>query len=750
MKLKNKIIGLLLVFYLVAGLMPTAAFAAGTGKAIQLGTDALNESVNDKNAATVYFGKNNEDAPGAWRVIGYNGEGVASAQENMTLLAADKMGLVQFDIDRTSNEYADSDLKTAVDALAEKLTEKETAAVNKRTLVSGSYDFKETDCVSGAQVDNAVFWPLSTKEAYMVSLDIRSLAGKVTSNREYYWWLRSPGDLDYRAALVNGEGNTNEYGHAVNLMQGVRPAVNLNLDSVLFTSAAEGGKSSGPIGAGALEEVLKYTGSEWKLTLKDGSRDSFSVDETTVNGNALTVDYSGATTGTNEYISAVVMDSSNTVIYYGRIKSLTDFRDASGTVQITLPRGFIRSTDTLYLFSEQYNGDYMTDYASDLVALTIPEDSGVELRSTDTSIQWRHVGEDDSAWRDLVALSAITGGDGADGADGREVELQVANGYIQWRYITGADTAWKKLMPLSDLKGDSGEDGEDGREVELQNNGTSIQWRYVGETEWKDLVDLSAITGSDGQDGSDGTDGREVELRVEGSYIQWKYDADSDWQNLIAVSALQGIKGDKGDPGEDGDTPTIGANGNWWIGGVDTGIPATGSDGADGSDGSDGTDGLTPYIGSNGNWWIGSTDTGIKATGSDGKGGQNGVDGQDGKDGVGIANIEINENGELVVTLTDGTEKNLGKVTGSDGVGITGAAINDDGELILTLSDGTELNAGVVRTEEAVAAMAAASEQNSGQPTLLYIFMGISGLSLAGLIALLIFLYTKRKILFGK
>ena len=657
MKLKNKVISLLLAFCLVAGLMPTAAFAAGTGKAIQLGTDALNESVNDKNAATVYFGKNNEDAPGAWRVIGYNGEGVASAQENMTLLAADNMGLVQFDIDETSNVYADSDLKTAVDALAEKLTEKETAAVNKRTLVSGYFDFKDTDCVSGAQVDNAVFWPLSTKEAYMVSLDIRSLAGQVTSNRDYYWWLRSPGERDDRATFVYGEGNINEYGHVVDLRQGVRPAVNLNLNAVLFTSAAEGGKSSGPIGPGALEEVLKYTGSEWKLTLKDGSRDSFSVDETTVNGNALTVDYSGATTGTNEYISAVVMDSSNTVIYYGRIKSLTDFRDASGTVQITLPRGFIRSTDTLYLFSEQYNGDYMTDYASNLVPLPIPEDSGVELRSTDTHIQWRHVGEEDSAWRNLVALSAITGGDGADGADGREVELQVANGYIQWRYTTGADTVWKDLMPLSDLKGD---------------------------------------------------------------------------------------------PGEDGDTPTIGANGNWWIGGVDTGIPATGSNGADGSDGSDGTDGLTPYIGSNGNWWIGSTDTGIKATDSDGKDGQNGVDGQDGKDGVGIANIEINENGELVVTLTDGTEKNLGKVTGSDGVGITGAAINEDGELILTLSDGTELNAGVVRTEEAVAAMAAGSEHNSGQPTLLYILMGISGLSLAGLIALLIFLYTKRKILFGK
>ena len=211
---------------------------------------------------------------------------------------------------------------------------------------------------------------------------------------------------------------------------------------------------------------------------------------------------------------------------------------------------------------------------------------------------------------------------------------------------------------------------------------------------------------------SDGADGKQVELRVEGGYIQWKYDADSDWQNLIALSALQGIKGDKGDkgdPGEDGDTPYIGDNGNWWIGGVDTGIKAEGSDGADGSDGSDGKDGqdgkdgedgkdgLTPYIGSNGNWWIGTTDTGIKAAGvngadgkdgkdgingKDGANGKNGANGKDGADGVGIADIKLNENGELIVTLTDGTEKNLGKVKGEDGVGISGVSINENGELI--------------------------------------------------------------------
>ena len=158
--MKKRFLSLLLVICLVVGLLPTTVFAANSGKAIQLGTDALNESINSTNAATVYFGQNDTDQPGAWRVIGYNGNGVASAQGDMTLLAAGNMGLVQFSTNRT-NTYADSNLKAAIDALAEKLTEEETAAVNKRTLVSGSYNGENTDCVSGAQVDNAVFWPLS-------------------------------------------------------------------------------------------------------------------------------------------------------------------------------------------------------------------------------------------------------------------------------------------------------------------------------------------------------------------------------------------------------------------------------------------------------------------------------------------------------------------------------------------------------------------------------------------------------------
>lgn len=49
-------------------------------KTIQNGTDALNKTVNTASAPTVYFGQSQENKPAAWRVIGYDGNGVTSAQ----------------------------------------------------------------------------------------------------------------------------------------------------------------------------------------------------------------------------------------------------------------------------------------------------------------------------------------------------------------------------------------------------------------------------------------------------------------------------------------------------------------------------------------------------------------------------------------------------------------------------------------------------------------------------------------------
>ncbi|RHR86730.1 hypothetical protein DWW41_07435 [Butyricicoccus sp. AF15-40] len=367
--MKKRILSILLCLCMAACMLPTVAFAADTGKAIQLGTNALNKKVNTATAPTVYFGQDHGNNPAAWRVIGYDGSDVTSAQGDMTLLAAGNMGETAFNSVDSSSEYASSDLKTAIDALAGKLTTKENTAVKKRTLTSGDYTGENTDCVAGKQVDNAVFWPLSTAEASAVNNDLRIVNKEYPGWAMYYWWLRSPGESPFSAAFVHGSGAVCYYGEHYALVEyGVRPAFNLNLNSVLFTSAAVGGKPDG-----GLTAVPEYSGNEWNLTLLDSSR-NFAVTKKTVSGDTITFSYSNAQTGTNEYISVIIKDNGE-ITHYGRILHLGGTTGgASGTASLTLPAGITLDNDTkLYVFNEQYNGDKKTDYASDFtdIALTV-------------------------------------------------------------------------------------------------------------------------------------------------------------------------------------------------------------------------------------------------------------------------------------------------------------------------------------------------------------------------------------------
>lgn len=112
----------------------------------------------------------------------------------------------------------------------------------------------------------------------------------------------------------------------------------------------------------------------------------------------------------------------------------------------------------------------------------------------------------------------------------------------------------------------------------------------------------------------------------------------------------RGATGEKGNPGEpgapgppgpkgaDGITPTIGTNGNWFLGTTDTSKPSRGATGAKGDPGEPGAkgdpgepgvagkDGITPTIGANGNWYLGATDTGEPSRGATGAKGDPGTD----------------------------------------------------------------------------------------------------------------------------
>ena len=376
--MKKRILSILLTLCMMLCLTPISVFAEEVGTegsaAIQLGADALSvlsKNVNTATAPTVYFGQNHENNPAAWRVIGYDGSGVTSSKGDITLLAAGAMGVIPFVDAILNNEYAPSNLKATIDALAEKLTTEENAAVKKRALTSGSYDGENTDCVAGGQVDNAVFWPLSAKEAIVVNNDLRALNPAHPNWVTTAWWLRSPGSDKYRLAVVRSDGSVQYSGFSVlifNNHRTVRPAFNLNMNSVLFASAAVGGKPDG-----GLTPIPEYSGNEWKLTLLD-SRRNFAVTEKTVSAvpdDTVTLNYKGATRGKNEYISVILADN-NGAQYYGRVAQPTA---KSGTVEIKIPSDIAPGDYTMKVFSEQYNGDCKTDLASAFADVTLTVES---------------------------------------------------------------------------------------------------------------------------------------------------------------------------------------------------------------------------------------------------------------------------------------------------------------------------------------------------------------------------------------
>ena len=137
---------------------------------------------------------------------------------------------------------------------------------------------------------------------------------------------------------------------------------------------------------------------------------------------------------------------------------------------------------------------------------------------------------------------------------------------------------------------------------------------------------------SGGGSGGAGT----IDMRVADGYIQYSNDDGATWANLIAIADL------KGADGKNGITPTIGENGNWYLGDEDTGKPsrgATGPQGADGKDGTNGTDGAdghTPVItaSKSGKVTTIKVDGEAIATVNDGAAGTNGTDGAPGKDGA--------------------------------------------------------------------------------------------------------------------
>ena len=184
-----------------------------------------------------------------------------------------------------------------------------------------------------------------------------------------------------------------------------------------------------------------------------------------------------------------------------------------------------------------------------------------------------------------------------------------------------------------------------------------------------------------------------------------------------------GEKGAAGEKGENGLIPYIGENGNWWLGDVDTGVQASvkGDTGESGADGKDGVKGDTGTAGTNGK------------DGAKGDTGTSGTDGKNGADGIGIAQIKINKNGELLISLTNGTALNLGKVTGDDA---------KDGQDGLTPYIGENGHWWIGEKDTGVQAE---TSENTGNSPVIIIIGAVAGLALLWCIVLSVVLYQALK-----
>ena len=653
--MRKQMLSILLSLCMILLFIPTGIFADGeSNKNISLGLSALKNNQD----SFLYFGNYKQFSDGTgflypepikWRVL--------SNENNTAWLLSDKI----LDVYYYHNENSINVSVYWKDTLMKKwlnsedstggFSDKAFSSKELDTILLKSADLGKVMLLSDKEVKNSS-WS-SNKRTILPSVDTAFARGGGTINQTKgadCYILRSDNPDDY-LDIIKNDGSYDFSIFDAGMAFGVRPSMYLDNPKVLFTSPASGGKTES-----GLTSVSDYSRNEYKLTVLDADRNNFLVTKKSQSGSTIQFDYDLAKTGNKEFISAMIVNG-DTVKYYGRIKNVNV---ESGTLSLSIPSTVdANNGDRLFVFNEQCNGDYKTDYASPLRELSL---------------------ENSSSNMPLLQINSVTN---------------------EWEISYDDGTTW-----------------------------TSLNVKATGETGAKGDKGDTGASGMDGANGADGKDGITPMLKV-GDDNMWhvSYDNGNVWTSLgVKATGAKGDKGDTGASGKDGLIPHIGINGNWWLDNTDTGVQAsvkgdqgengitpqlkiddgniwsvsydggqtwaslnvkatgdTGASGRDGINGIDGKDGITPMlkVGDNNLWHIsydsGNTwmslgtkatgDVGIRGekgdTGLSGKDGSNGVDGEN---GVGISNANINAEGELILTYTNGASINLGRVVGEDGL----------------------------------------------------------------------------------
>ncbi|MBO4494436.1 MAG: collagen-like protein [Clostridiales bacterium] len=314
----------------------------------------------------------------------------------------------------------------------------------------------------------------------------------------------------------------------------------------------------------------------------------------------------------------------------------------------------------------KYKDEDATKWRNLMSVDILKANSGIdtEFRSQDGYIQYK---DSNGNWVNMVSQAdlagsagaqgvkgepgaqGLPGARGADGADGRSVELRRSNTMLQWRYTSGTDMEWKDILDLSTMQGAR---GNDGREIEVRNNGAAIVWRYAGEsdTAWRSIISLAVLRGEKGEKGDKGDQGEQGIQGLPGTTGIPGQQGIQGEQGPEGPQGPQGPQGEQGIQGEQGPEGPAGATGVPGIQGPEGPAGATGIPGIPGPEGPAGATGIPGIQGPEGP--AGATGIpGIQGpegpAGATGVPGANGADGKDGVDGSDGRSVEFKKEGTV-------------------------------------------------------------------------------------------------------
>ncbi|MDY2934264.1 MAG: DUF6273 domain-containing protein [Anaerovoracaceae bacterium] len=410
--MKRRFLSILLVCAMMITMLPVMSFAgdedwqtaaANTEKAIRLNTDGI-AGYNNRKYHYIYYGKWKGN-PIKWLVLD---DKTNTGKDGFFLLSEGLIDVWQkFDDNSTkwqgssAQKWCEDFAGVSGDSVPDAFTSVERDAILETAKSDAKY-ISEPDSIGGTFTFDAYENILNGDKVFYLSAEEAesSKYGKpIDSTFDDNWHLRSYIDATFVGYCPKG-GSIIDKTLRTN-RDHPRPAFNLGKSEIVFASSAEGGKTDAATDSN-LTAVGDWSGNTWKLTLRDSSR-SFRASADKANakpGETISINYSGAKTGDNEYVSAIIMDRNDELLYYGRIAQ----NSADGRAQITVPQDLEPGRYALRVFSEQYNGECNTDYVSEFVNLSFSISGGI-----DESVTNQISGYNDACGYDYIYYGSYDG-----------------------------------------------------------------------------------------------------------------------------------------------------------------------------------------------------------------------------------------------------------------------------------------------------------------------------------------------------